>query len=167
MDTPVPKSKVIKEQAVVMVNCTKETAYKYISGSSELPDWLIKSGPVDGVKDVEIIDGPYSRVGATRKVIFADGDTIREELLTYNPFTYYDYSVTAFSDFLHKLTDAAFGQFWFEQSDGQTKITWVYSYTYKNIFSRLILWLFNQLFFKKFMQNALNMAKIRIEKGSL
>jgi hypothetical protein len=164
MDTSVPTNQVIKKQAVVVVNCDHETAYNYISDSAELPDWLRESAPIKGVKSVDIIEGPYNRPGAKRTVIFYDGDTIQEELLTCNPFSSYEYKVTDFSDFLKKLTDAAFGQFWFDPADGQTKITWVYSYTYKNSYSRIVLSLFNWLFFRKFMQSGLNNAKVQLEK---
>lgn len=167
MDTSVPTNQVIKKQAVVLVNCDSETAYSYICGSTELPDWLRDSGPIKGVKSVDIIDGPYTRPGAKRIVLFQNGDTVQEELLTWNHFSSYEYKVTAFSDFLKKLTDAAFGQFWFEPSNGQTKITWRYSYTYKNNYSRLILWLFNGLFFRKFMQSGLNNVKVQLEKRSM
>jgi hypothetical protein len=166
MDTSVPKDKVVKTSAFVVVKCDNETAFNYISSSVELPDWLKKAGPVDGVKKVEVIDGPYTASGAKRKVIFDNGDTIQEELLNYNPFRNYDYRVTAFSDFLRKLTDAAFGQFWFDEIDGNTRILWEYSYTYKNRFSRVVIWLFNVLFFKKFIQRALDNAKIQISTGS-
>jgi Polyketide cyclase / dehydrase and lipid transport len=165
METSIPVSGVIKEKAVILVNCDPPTAYTYISGSTELPDWLRESGPISGVKSVDIIEGPYDRPGARRTVLFHNGDTVQEQLLTCHPFSRYEYRVAAFSDFLRKLTDAAYGQFWFEPSGGQTKITWMYSYTYKNNYSRLILWLFNGLFFKKFMQNGLHNAKVRLEKG--
>lgn len=164
MDSPVHTNQVIREQAVVLVNCSPETAYRYIASSTELPDWLRESGPIKGVKSVDILIGPYDRPGARRTVIFHNGDTVQEELITCNPFSSYEYKVTAFSDFLKKLTDAAFGQFRFDPSNGQTKITWVYSYTYKNRYCRIILSLFIWLFFRRFMQRGLNNAKAQLEK---
>ena len=100
MDTSIPTNQVIKKQAVVLVNCDPETAYNYICSSTELPDWLRESGPIKGVKSVTIIESPYNRPGARRIVIFYNGDTIQEELLTCNPYSSYEYKVTSFSDFL-------------------------------------------------------------------
>jgi hypothetical protein len=163
IEISVPTIGVIKETVSVLVDCTKERAYNYVSGSEQLPDWLKKSGPISGVSFVEIIKGPYTQVGAKRKVTFEDGDTVQEELISYNPYANYAYRITAFSDFLRKLTNAAYGQLWFDRIDDKTRITWMYSYTYKNTFSRIILWLFNTLLFKKFMQKGLNNVKVHIE----
>ncbi len=165
IEVEVPKTGVVKSFCSVLVDCSKETAYNYISNSEELSQWLLKFGPISSVKNVEVIKGPYTEIGATRKVTFENDDTIQEELISCHPFANYAYRVTLFSDFLKHLTNAAFGQLWFDTVDDKTRITWVYSYTYKNIFARAVLWLFNQLLFKKYMQKALINAKGEIENA--
>jgi hypothetical protein len=165
IDEKVPTKKVVIKKASVLVKCNKQTAFEYISSSVELPNWLKKSGPIKGDLSVTIIKGPYDFVGAQRLITFTDKSTVQEELISYNPFANYAYKITNFGSFFKKLTKLAFGQFWFDTVDDQTRITWVYSYTYKNIFARIIIWLFNLFFFKKFMQNDLNIAKVQIENG--
>ncbi len=165
IDEKVPTKKVLVKKASVIVNCSKQTAFEYISSSIELPNWLKKSGPIKGDLSVTIIKGPYSFVGAQRLITFTDKSTVQEELISYNPFANYAYKITNFSNFFKMLTKIAFGQFWFDTVDDKTRITWAYSYTYKNIFTRPIIWLFNLLFFKKFMQHDLNNAKEQIENG--
>jgi len=163
--TPVPVKGIVKSIASVFVDCERETAFNYISSSEKLHNWMKKSGPIKAVKFVEIIEGPYTKVGAKRKVVFQNGDNIQEELIDRNPYANYAYKVTHFSDFLKKLTNIAYGQLWFDRIDEKTRITWVYSYSYKNIFARLFLWLFNHMVFKKFMQRGLNNAKGQLENG--
>jgi hypothetical protein len=165
IDEKVPIKKVLVKKACVIVNCSKQTAFEYISSNTELPNWLKKSGPIKGDLSVTVIKGPYNFVGAQRLIIFTDKSTVQEELISYHPFANYAYKITNFGNFFKRLTKIAFGQFWFDTVEDKTRITWVYSYTYKNIFARLIIWLFNLLFFKKFMQRDLNNAKAQIENG--
>ncbi len=152
--------------AEVTVDCSKETAFKFISGNSELPSWLRKSGPIHGAVLVEVMKGPYDFPGATRKVIFDNGDTIIEQLIDYNPYANYAYSVTEFSNFFKHLTNKAYGQVWFNTVNDNTYIKWKYTFTGKNIFASLFIWLFLQVAYKKFMQQSLNYAKQSIEDGA-
>jgi hypothetical protein len=115
---------------------------------------------------VEVIEGPYARVGAKRLVTFEDGDRIEEELIDWHPFAGYAYRVSGFNDFLKHLTDVAYGQFWFERIEGRTRITWVYTYTFSTLYGRLVLWLFNLLFFQRFMQRGLEHVKKHLQTRS-
>lgn len=166
IDVPMPKQGILKEISEIVVNCTKEDAYKFISGSSELTLWLKKSGPISSVKTVEIIKGPYDFVGAQRKVLFENGDTIREELLSYNRYANYSYHITQFSDFIKYLTNGAYSQFWFDTVDNKTRIRWIYLFTYKNFFSKIVLGLFLAMVYKKWMKQSLKNAKNAIEDGN-
>lgn len=160
---PVPLKNVVTSQATVLVDCTRETAFQFISSSEKLSSWMKKCGPVHSVEMVEVLEGPYDHIGAKRKVIFDNGDTIVEELIQRNPFANYAYRVTAFSNFVGKLSKQAFGQVWFDRVDKQTRIHWVYSYTYSGFFGKLLLLLFNKMVFRKFMQHSLDNAKAQIE----
>lgn len=159
----VPTKRVLKEISEILVDCNKQKAFDFISNSNKLPSWLQKSGPIAGAKIAEIIKGPYDHVGAQRKVIFDNGDNIIEELLSFNKYANYSYRISAFSDFLKKLTDAAYSQIWFDTIDDKTRIRWVYSFTYKNLFAALILKLFLIFVYKKWMKQSLTNAKHVIE----
>jgi len=69
-----------------------------------------------------------------------------------------------FSNFLAKMSNAAYGQLWFDNEGGKTRITWEYSFTYRNIFARMFLSMFLSLLYLKFMKNALKNAKVQLEK---
>lgn len=159
----VPMKGVIRKKAEILVRCSQQMAFDFISSSDELPLWLKKYKVVHGARNVEIIKGPYNDTGATRKVFFDNGDSIVEELLTHNSPLNYSYSVTKFSNAFRFLTKAAYGQLWFDVNDDKTRITWEYSFTYRNFFARIIIALFMSLIYKQFMQQALNYAKGVIE----
>jgi len=163
-NTPtIPLNKVVKRSVEILVNCNQEKAYNFIIGTDDLPLWLKKYSIIDGAKYSNIIEGPYNYNGAKRKLFFEKGDSIIEELLICNfPFNY-SYSVSQFTSIFKHLTNAAYGQFWFDTNDNQTRITWEYSITYKNIFSRCIISLLMPLVFKKFLKQSLENAKGIIE----
>ena len=162
---PVPKKGILKRSASVLVACDKSTAFNFISSESELPNWLKKVGPIPAALNAEILKGPYNFVGARRKVFFDGGDTVVEELMTFNPYANYSYSVTEFSNFLRFFSKKAYGQVWIDRIEDQTRITWEYSFSYKNILARLILSLFLTLLYKKFLKKSLENAKGYIENG--
>lgn len=164
IESVIPQTKVLKRKASVIVKCTKEEAFAYISSSSKLHEWLQKSGAIPGAKSVDLLEGEYDNVGDRRKITFVGGDTAIEQLLSYHPPANYAYKITDFSNFFKKLTDAAYGGLWFDDEDGKTKITWEYSFTYKNIFARMFLSMFLTFSYKKFLQHDLEIAKGILEK---
>ena len=155
---------VLKRKVSILVDCDVETAFEFISSSSELTTWLKKSGPVPGAVSVQNMDGTYDFVGAKRHITFTSGDVSQEELLTFNPPGNYLYRLTEFGGVFDKLTAAAYGECWFDHVEGKTRITWEYSFTYKSIFARMILSIFLSTAYKKFMLNCLENAKNMLEK---
>lgn len=154
----------LNRRAETDINASIETVFNYISSGELLPDWLKKCGPVNGVVKTEIVKGPYNFPGASRTVYFDNGDTLTEQLLSFDPVGYYSYSVTKITDPLRHLTSIGYGQWWFENQPGGTHVKWVYSFLPKNLFARLALSIFLSLFYTKFMNQALRLAKARIEK---
>jgi hypothetical protein len=161
----IQKKGLLKRSAQVLVDCDKKTAFNFISSEAELPNWLKKTGPVPAALSTEMIKGPYNFVGARRKVQFVGGDSVIEELMTFNPYANYSYNVTGFKKLLGFMTKKAYGQLWFDSLDDKTRITWAYSFSYKNRFVRPLLSLFLSLFYKKFLVNSLKNAKGCLEKG--
>ncbi|MCH6200670.1 SRPBCC family protein [Aquiflexum sp. LQ15W] len=163
IDQQVPSKKILQTTAEVIVNCSKEKAYKYVSSVKELPNWLLKTGPIYGVINVKILRGNWEKVGDNRQVERGDGAKLVEELITVHPHSHYAYQTTDFSDIFKKMTNKTYGQMWFDTVDDQTRLRWVYTFTYKNIFAKLFLMLFIPLFLKKYLQNGLNNAKAYLE----
>ncbi|GAB5417082.1 MAG: hypothetical protein Crog4KO_19480 [Crocinitomicaceae bacterium] len=164
MSNQVPTSGILKRSAQTLVDCTEQEAFDFISSSTKLPEWLKKVGKVPGAEKVTLLDTSYDKVGQRRIITFQGGDTAEEQLLTYNPPGNYSYRISKFSNFLKKLSDAAYGQLWFDHIDGKTRITWEYSFSYKNIFARMALSLFLTFVYKKFMRVSLENAQKELGK---
>ncbi|MDG1331330.1 MAG: SRPBCC family protein [Crocinitomicaceae bacterium] len=153
----------MKRKVQVNVKCDKQAAFDLISGSDKLADWLKKSGPIPGVKDVDILEGPYDHVGARRKTNFIGGDSVIEKLVEYNPPGNYTYEVTEFTNFFGKLTNKAYGQFWFDEEGEDVRVTWEYSFTSKNFFARILMSVVLSMGYRKFMLKGLMNAKGLLE----
>jgi len=160
-----PTTGVVKRKAQIDVNVDKQKAFDFISSSEKLPEWLKKSGSIPGCESVDVLEGPYDHVGARRKTKFIGGDSVIEELIAYNPPGNYTYSVTEFTNIFGKLTNKAFGQFWFDQEGEAVRITWEYSFTYKNFFARILMSILLSLGYQKFLENSLANAKKILEKS--
>lgn len=163
LDQQVPSKKTLQTSAEVLVNCDKEKAYKYVSSVKELPNWLLKTGPIYGIINVTTLRGHWENVGDNRLVERGDAATLVEELITVRPHSHYAYQTTEFSDVFKHLTRKTYGQMWFDTVDDKTRLRWVYTFTYRNIFAKLFLKLFIPLFLKKYLQNGLNNAKAYLE----
>lgn len=165
--SPIPTNGVLVRTAEIDVANSRETVFKYISGGEALPAWLKKCGPVNGVVKTVVNKGPYTTVGASRTVYFDDGSTIVEQLTEFDPFSYYAYSVTDITNALRHLTNLGYGQWWFEERAAVTHVKWTYSFVPKNVVARLFLSVFLSLFYKKFMNQALQLAKGQLERQAV
>ncbi|WP_158856458.1 SRPBCC family protein [Lunatibacter salilacus] len=163
IDQQVPSKKILQTSAEVIVNCDKEKAYKYVSSVKELPNWLMKTGPIYGIINVTTLRGNWEKVGDNRLVKRGDSATLVEELITVSHYAHYAYQTTEFSDIFKHLTNKTYGQMWFDTVNDQTRLRWVYTFTYRSIFAKLFLMIFIPLFLKKYLQNGLNNAKAYLE----
>lgn len=161
----IPKKKIIHITAQTLVDCSRETAFNFISSGDELPNWLKKHKMIHSALNAEILTGTYDHVGAQRIVHFDGGNSVKEELLSYNPNANYSYKISEFTNIMKRFSTHAFGQLWFDNVDGKTRITWDYSFTYKDAICRIILKFLLPKIFKKFMEQSLENAKLYIENG--
>ncbi len=162
----IPKKKILTKNVQVFVNCSRKAAFDFISSNEQLPRWLKKSGNIHDCLSVEVLTkGSYDRKGARRLVYFEGGDTLIEELIRYNPSYNYAYKIYDFTNTVKKFTHLGYGQFWFDTVGDKTRISWYYSFTYKNFFSKLILSLILSLMFKSYMKKNLKNAKDILEKA--
>ncbi|MDN3687129.1 SRPBCC family protein [Cyclobacterium jeungdonense] len=162
-DQQVPSKKILQTTAEVLINCSKKKAYEYVSSVKELPNWLLKAGPIYGIINVTTLRGNWEKVGDNRLVKRGDGATLVEELISVHHYSHYAYQTTDFSDVFRHLTRKTYGQMWIDTVDDKTRLRWVYTFTYRNIFAKLFLMLFVPLFLKKYLQNGLNNAKAYLE----
>ncbi len=164
LDQQIPEKNIIFTTAEVTVNCDKKKAYEFVSSVEKLPTWLLRTGPIYGIIKVTKLRGCWAKVGDNRLVERGDSATLVEELISVNHYSNYAYQTTEFSDIFKHFTNKTYGHMWFDTVDDQTRLRWVYTFTYKNLVARAILWIFSKLFLKKYLQNGLNNAKSYLEE---
>lgn len=160
---PIPVTGIIKKNAAIEINCSKEVAFAYITSGDTLPHWLKKKGFIHGAKSVVVNTPPYTVKGANRTVFFDDDSSLLETLTYFDPPVYYSYSVTKFTNIFKHFAKEAFGQVWFEDVGTTTHAVWVYTFVPKNFLAKMVMWLM-LLSYKKFMVQGLQLAKQEIEK---
>jgi len=162
----IPTKGVIEMQAQVTVDCSKEIAFNFITSGAELPNWLKKVGKIPSALNAENITKTYNKSGDQRIVYFDGGESVHEELLTFNPFANYSYKASKFTNVLKKFSDEAYSQVWFDTIGDQTRITWNYVYTAKNFIARFLLkFILGLIKYEEFMEESLENAKDYIENG--
>ncbi|MEO6453911.1 MAG: SRPBCC family protein [Ginsengibacter sp.] len=161
----IPGTGVITTTAEIEIDSPIHKVFNYISAEKSLTKFLKKYGPIHAVKSAEMHKGPWSVPGAYRTLHFESGDTLREELLIFQPYTYFAYSISEFSNVTKHLSDIAYGQFSFKTKEDKTHVTWIYSFKPKNFFTRILLSIFMSLYFKKYMQQGLQLSKKDIESS--
>jgi hypothetical protein len=165
MERPIiPTKGVVTRTASIEIACDKGAVYHYIINYKVLPEWLKKYGPIHGVRDTVINTASYTFVGANRTIHFDNGDSIVEQLIFLDPPSYYAYTVTKFSNFFKFLTDIAYGQCAFEETGGSTKVTWIYTFTCRNVLARIFLSVFMEIVYVGFLNRSLALAKAQLEK---
>lgn len=160
----IPNSGVIKKTAVVDIVSPVQRVFGYISAEESLPKFLKKYGPVHAVTGAKMHKGPWSVPGAYRTLHFDSGDTLREELLVFQPFSYFAYCISDFSNVTKYLCHIAYGEFNFKPLNGTTQVSWTYSFKPRNFLTSILLSAFMSLYFKKYMQQGLQLAKEDIER---
>src|SRR5450432_1510249 len=93
----IPTKGIIKRIAEIEIDAPIEKVFNYISAEESLPKFLKRYGPVHAIEKWETHKGPWSFAGACRTLYFEGGDTLREELLSFHPSTYFAYSISEFS----------------------------------------------------------------------
>ena len=164
--TNIPIKGVLTREARILVRCSQQAAFEFISSSEELPRWLKSLGPIPGAEKVDVIEGPYDHVGARREIHFDKGNIATEQLIRRDPYANYAYEISHFNQLFGKLTNAAYGELWFDIVDNQTRITWKYTFTYRSFFARILLSLILSLYYTRFLKQALrNAAEILNAEG--
>jgi len=161
----IPTTGVVTKQASIEVNSDIQTTFNYVTDPKSLPEFLKKHGPIHAISKSEMIKGSWGTPGAARILTFDSGDTLVETLLSMDPPKYFSYSIGEFSNFAKHLTKIGYGEWWFEEKNGSTMVTWKYSFLPKNGFTRGVLTLFTGLFYKAYMQQGLALIKERVEKS--
>jgi hypothetical protein len=101
------------------------------SDEVDLSDLVQGSEGLPSVVRTHVLTGSFQygdeRVGARRRVELSDGHFLAEEVLEDTPQTF-RYMIWGFTSYQRLAIDHAVAEFVFEDRDGETQLTWTYSF---------------------------------------
>ena len=103
--------------------------------------------------------------GLSRTVYFTDGSRATESLRTVESPESFSYEITAFTGINKYLVASINGVWRFSESTTGTDIEWTYSLNCRHTPARIIVKLFVAPMLRAFLQRALQVLKVDLEKG--
>lgn len=160
-------SKYPQTTVVIVVDAAIEKAFNYIA-PIYLPHIFPGAGIIPGITNTSVNEG-WNKAGLSRTVYFADGSTCRETMLTYDESSSFSYKNENFtSPVLRGLMQRFEGEWFFTtDKDGRTRIEWTYRTIPKNFFARILIRAVLLRYFKRMLQQAVDICKQDLESGSL
>ena len=117
-----------------------------------------------GVSSVRNQTGPMHQAGASREIVFTDGSTAVEKILSSDPPAVINYTVYNLTSIFRFLVRDGEAQIIFrELSPDETAVDWRYTYFGHNWLAELILRILIPLFWRGFMRATLSRAKLLAE----
>ena len=125
-------------------------------------------GPLPAVVGTQHQTGAWNAVGQTRTVLLSDGSSARELITKYEYPHHFGYTVSDFTGVLRFLITSANGEWWFSSdvSSGKTNVEWRYAFTERSILAVPILWFIMKMLWYGYMDKALALCKVQIEKAT-
>lgn len=163
-----PASSKYPQTTVVMTTTASiDETFDYIA-PIYLPHIFPGAGLIPGVKDASINEG-WNQAGLSRTVYFADGSSCRETMLTYQRSESFSYKNEGFTSPILKTLLHRFEGEWFfsTRADGSTRIEWTYRTIPKNAFARFVVRNVLMRYFKRMLQQAVDICKEDLETGNL
>jgi hypothetical protein len=124
------------------INAPIEAVFDFVAAEEVLPKVLTGYGLLPKVVRTSGNTGPWDKPGSSRTVHLADGTTSREEVTDYKRPGYFAYRTSNYTFALRYLANSAEGQWWFDESQGQTHIRWTYTFTANGAVTAILLSLF-------------------------
>lgn len=144
------------------VNAPLSTVYDFVVADDVLPKILKKHRFIPAVEGSTIHHGNWVTPGSYRTVHFANGDTLREELTSFDRPAYFAYTVSQFSGFLRRLATHGTGQWWFRANGDQTEVTWTYTFYARSKSRRFLLRPFINHDFRTYMKRSITLINQQI-----
>jgi hypothetical protein len=151
--------KEISSTVTARVDVPRDTLFDWFI-PVDLPAILVPYGPIPAVVRTSAQSGPWDRIGSTRTVHLADGNTAREAVTEYERPVYFAYRVAEFSNLIGRLASEARGKWWFtEAGDASTDVKWTYLFVPRSLVSALVLFPVVRLPWRGFMRASMRQLK--------
>lgn len=154
-------------KVVTIVNAPIDQAFSYIPPVN-LMHIFRGTAMIPAIVDTSIKEG-WNKAGLTRTVVFKDGSTSQETLLTVNAPTFFSYKNEQLtSKVLGALVKRLEGEWLFtDLGSNKTRIEWTYRAIPTNFFSRLVVKLVLIKAVHTMLLNAMAIIKNDLESGQL
>lgn len=136
---------------------------EWVTGTS-LEDVLQGSDDVPSVVRTEPVMGTWGEVGARRRVVLDDGHYVTEEILENDQPRIFRYEVWGYTNAGRLMIEYAVGEFKVDDEDGQTLVTWTYSFHPTVGIARPVLSSFVEGTWADFMRSVLTTYKVEAER---
>ncbi|WP_411880844.1 SRPBCC family protein [Polaromonas sp. YR568] len=122
-------------------------------------------GPLPSVTGTLDETGPWDAAGRSRTVVFSDGSSARETLVSYEYPSRFAYRITGFTGVLRFLASEAHGEWWFESVPGRsaTSVRWRYEFISRSGILKPLVGLFTRTLWRGYMGKALRLARAQVE----
>jgi Polyketide cyclase / dehydrase and lipid transport len=152
----------------VDIDAPLDEVYAFVVAEDAPNKLLRRYGPVPAPKESHIIDGPWERVGARRKVVLDNGGTLVEEVTAYDRPALYAYRIDDFHFFVKGLSSSGTGVWQFYRTAaGKTRVVWTYSFEPRSRGTRSLLDLGMSWFYRPYMRRGLEEAKHLLEQAKV
>lgn len=149
------------------VDASPEAFSRWLNGA-RLEDILPGSGIVPRVVGTRPVAGVWGKPGAQRRVLLADGTSVREEITANDPPTYFAYKVWGMSGPGGKLIRYIRGEFFISEAPGsRTRVEWRYSFKPRSPLAWPYVTLFSSFGFRPFLKTGLAAIKTGAEAGPI
>ena len=159
-------TRLVEAEVQTMVNAPEEQAWRVFI-PVDLTRLFKGKWPLPAVTQVSNQTGPWDVVGQTRKVSLSDGAELSEEVTGVEPpgprGARFGYTVRGYSGFIGMLVKEGRGFWVFQDRGDKTAITWRYSFLPHNRLTQPLVILIVALFWRRYMQDALNVTVDLIE----
>lgn len=114
--------------SVIVPHRDANDVFDYATNLSAASDYFVGYGPVPAIRSMEMIDGAKPVVGESRRIMLADGNMLREEIVALDRPRRHAYRVTGYASPFSMLVRRGHGDWSFVPTGDGVRVTWNYVY---------------------------------------
>jgi len=157
----------VSATVTTVVNIPRERFFDWLIPGvfgDRLNEALTDAAGLPGISTTTETTGPWDVPGSKRLIHLTDNNTVREEVTDVDKPSFFAYRVWDFSHPIRFLAKGAGGQWWYTDEGNATHVKWTYTFDARTIFAYPILWPFIKVFWRKYMENAIEGTRKLAEK---
>ncbi|MEI8256985.1 MAG: SRPBCC family protein, partial [Deltaproteobacteria bacterium] len=141
----------------------RETVWKLATGVDVLPDIILATGPIPGVRKAYVVGGGETRLGAVRRLVMTDGTPLDEEITAFEAPRKMAYTLKGFRGPLAAITERCEGQWVFSPLGSGTRVSWTFTAHLRSPLVAPAAALVLKVFMKRAMESSLAALRSRAQ----